>query len=158
MLYLVIRPPLKEDEAEGASRSWYPRFSYWSVLSSLNVDSYSVGFIQLLIVTALVLMIDRDFSFVLVSMYFICIFYAFTFSAGSVLFLVGPWQEQRGEAGRRIFKYNYQMSKSLSNIKIISKCQNHQQMSSIPVKQRRRRSSSWKNRGSRPPQRKPGKK
>ena len=30
-------------------------------------------------------------------------------------------------------------------------------MSSIPVKQRRRRSSSWKNRGSRPPQRKPGK-
>ena len=61
-------------------------------------------------------MIDRDFSFVLVSMYFICIFYAFTFSAGSVLFLVGPWQEQRGEAGRRIFKYNHQMSKSSANV------------------------------------------
>ena len=77
-------------------------------------------------------MIDRDFSFVLVSMYFICIFYAFTFNctriysfcifstftfaAGSVLFLVGPWQEQRGEAGRRIFKYNHQMSKSSANV------------------------------------------
>ena len=61
-------------------------------------------------------MIDRDFSFVLVSMYFICIFYAFTFSAGSVLFLVGPWQEQRGEAGRTIFKCNHQMSKSSANV------------------------------------------
>ena len=61
-------------------------------------------------------MIDRDFSSVLVSMYLICIFYAFTFSAGSVLFLVGPWQEQRGDAGRTIFEYNHQMSKLSANV------------------------------------------